>query len=446
MKCNIKFIISLLVILFASSIIFYVIYFDNFFNHVSIKNINLVSYNSDKKNITLEILASNDEISCFVTNNKNIDSLGNFNKMYYNRCSFEGPVDDYYVFFKNKYGIISDKILINDYLYNINLKSTYYLAIGQTLSLEDNFLKKGSPNITFKISNDKVVNIENYNLIGKKDGNTDIQVFSNDNYYKSFTVIVTDAISVMPKNFNFKKPYLSCKQYSKYDANLLDKILEDRINEAGYKTRAGAVAAARFLTLEFPYRITYFFENGRVHPHDGNYADGEGRYYHKGLYLSTDKYKSISGSFAGPAIWGCPLMNFEDTNLFKYGKKYPNGLDCSGFVSWVLYNAGFDVKDIGAGESTWPYELTDLGDFRALTPNLIYSNEIKVGDLINDWGHIAIIVGIDDKNFYVAESLDIYGGVVLKTYPKKSVRDSFSYVVLMDELYLNDGNLKNMWH
>ena len=27
----------------------------------------------------------------------------------------------------------------------------------------------------------------------------------------------------------------------------------------------------------------------------------------------------------------------------------PNGLDCSGFVTWSLYNSGLDVGDIGAG-------------------------------------------------------------------------------------------------
>ena len=39
--------------------------------------------------------------------------------------------------------------------------------------------------------------------------------------------------------------------------------LENKINNTGYKTRAGVVEAARFLTLNLPYKINYFYENGR---------------------------------------------------------------------------------------------------------------------------------------------------------------------------------------
>ena len=31
----------------------------------------------------------------------------------------------------------------------------------------------------------------------------------------------------------------------------------------------------------------------------------------------------------------------------------PNGLDCSGFIAWVLKNAGFDPGDIGAGDTEY---------------------------------------------------------------------------------------------
>ena len=175
--------------------------------------------------------------------------------------------------------------------------------------------------------------------------------------------------------------------------------------------------------------------------------DGEGRYYHKGLYLHTSKYDELAYIGNGPAIWGCGLRCYEDAEpYFKPGNKYPNGLSCSGFVTWVLYNAGFDVGDIGAGESPYPHQLTDTGKFTSLTPGLIKSGKIKVGDLFNIWGHISILVGEDSKNYYIAESLDLYGGVVINTYSKSNVKDYFPYVVLMDELYKEDGNLTKLWY
>ena len=42
----------------------------------------------------------------------------------------------------------------------------------------------------------------------------------------------------------------------------VDDILEYKINKAGYLTRAGVVEAMRFITLDFPYRVNYFYENG----------------------------------------------------------------------------------------------------------------------------------------------------------------------------------------
>ena len=89
--------------------------------------------------------------------------------------------------------------------------------------------------------------------------------------------------------------------------------------------------------------------------------------------------------------------------------------------------------------------MTDLGNYTRLTNELIYSDKIKPGDLFNFWGHISIIAGIDENNFYVAESLNTFRGLVLKTYPKKSVNKTFTHVVLMDDYYKEDGNLTYMW-
>ena len=66
--------------------------------------------------------------------------------------------------------------------------------------------------------------------------------------------------------------------------------------------------------------------------------------------------------------------------------------------------------------------------------------------MFNFWGHIAILIGQDDDNYYIAESLNNYKGVVVKTYSKKKVKNTFKYVVLMDDVYNGDGNLTNLWY
>ena len=115
-------------------------------------------------------------------------------------------------------------------------------------------------------------------------------------------------------------------------------------------------------------------------------------------------------------------------------------------MSWALLNGGFDVGDKGAGNSGYRYELTDLGEYTPLTKSLINSGKIKVGDLFNFSGHISMLIGIDDDNFYVAESLNNLGGLVVMKYPKSTVNKTFHHVVLMDEVYKEDGNLTDMWY
>lgn len=257
-------------------------------------------------------------------------------------------------------------------------------------------------------------------------------------------VEVTDLITT-PTYSHTKKTVIPCDFYTESEANILDDYLEYLVNLAGLKTRAGVIAAARFLTLQLKYRIPYFYENGRLDQSGVNYVDGEGRYYHQGLYLSENKKSSIVAKFSGPSIWGCPLTNWEDAKFYGFyeGQKKPNGLDCSGFIAWVLKNGGFDPGDIGAGESSYTHEMTDLGEFVRI--NESSKNKVKVGDLISYDGHIAIIIGIDKSNYYVAESLPNLGGAVAKLYNKDEITDTFDYFVLMDKYYETDGNLTNMW-
>ena len=412
-------------------------------NKVQLESVDVLSYDIARNVVELSVVPSVEQEQCY------FDVEGKdrvFGKIVDGKCVLSVTMDSGNVVFVNKHEINSEEFEINNYVIDIKEKDKYYLPINKEIEIGKDIVVVGNPEISWVTVSDSVQIIDN-KIKTLKVGNAVIKAMSNGEVVHEINVIVTDTIVEMPKKFNKKKKYLPCRKFTEEEAKLLDEILEYRIQEVGYGTRAAAVEAARFLTLEFPYRITYFYETGRLNTPGRAKVDGEGRYYHKGLYLSESKFKDLAYIGNGPAIWGCGLRCYEDAEpYFKPGNKYPNGLSCSGFVTWVLYNAGFDVGDIGAGESPYPHQLTDTGKFTSLTPSLIKSGKIKVGDLFNIWGHISILVGEDDKNYYIAESLDLYGGVVINTYPKNKVRDYFPYVVLMDELYKEDGKLTDLWY
>ena len=129
-----------------------------------------------------------------------------------------------------------------------------------------------------------------------------------------------------------------------------------------------------------------------------------------------------------------------------------NGLDCSGFTTWVVYNGGFDIEDLAAhGGDDSIYNLNDIGEERELTLELSLSGEIKAGDLLGEVtvseGHSAIVIGVDKNNYYVAESLwESPLGVNINTYSKEEFPKKFETVNLMGSVYKEDGNYTAMWY
>jgi hypothetical protein len=412
-------------------------------NDVVLQSIDILSYDATKNIVELSIQPSSKQEECF------FDVEGKervFGKIVDGKCVLNVSMDSGDITFINEYELSSKSFELNDYVVAVNEKNKYYLPLNKEIDIGNDIVAVGNPEIQW-LSVSDAVQIVDGKLKTLKVGNATVTAIFNDKVIHTIDVVVTDTIVDMPNKFDKKKKYLPCKKFTEEEAKLLDEILAYRVEEVGYGTRAAAVEVARFLTLEFPYRITYFYETGRLNTPGRAKVDGEGRYYHKGLYLHTSKYNDLAYTGNGPAIWGCGLRCYEDAPpYFKPGNKYPNGLSCSGFVTWVLYNAGFDVGDIGAGETPYPYQLTDLGNYTPLTNSLIKSGKIKVGDLFNLWGHIAILVGEDDNNYYIAESLDTFGGVVINTYSKKTVNKTFSHVVLYDEVYKEDGKLTDLWY
>lgn len=338
-----------------------------------------------------------------------------------------------YIFLKKDNKIVYST---DDVIYLETLSDKVYMALNDKKDLPIKVIGNIN-NLDFKYSNSTVIDINKGKIISNSIGKTSI-ITKYNGTKNIIDVIVSDLIVTMPKEYDLKKKELECNKYSEEESDILDDILKSRVNEVGASTRASAVSVARFLTLEFPYRINYFYENGRQ---TTNKVDGEGRYYHKGLYLTESKYSSLTGSTSSPKAWGCKLYS---NPVSRYDN---NGLDCSGFVSWVLLNAGFDPKDVGAGFADY-LDLTDYGDVKRINSATI--NDIKVGDLLHSYaagGHIGIIVGIDNDYFYVAQALwydEV--GVIITKYKKDSLYKSFPHVVLMDKYYINDGKLTNMWY
>ena len=325
-----------------------------------------------------------------------------------------------------------------------------YLTVGEKREVKVQTEQIGNPNLAYTIesSNEEIVKVEDNKIIGLKDGKATIKITLND-LKEEFNVIVTSLITkpTLTKN----KKSLPCNYYTSEQANLLDEILKAKVEEAGYQTRGGVVAALRFLTLEFPFKIDYFFENGRLNNNTGGrYVDAEGRFYHEGLYLSTSKFNLLDkkSNGWGPAIWGCPLMNWEEDGKYKPFTKYPNGLDCSGAVTWALVQAGFDPKDTGAGVNTLRHDgLGDIGPQIPITKELLESGTLKAGDYIGSEWHAALIGGITKDHIYVFESTTYYDGLVMHEYTFNELLNSYflSYVIKMDDYYQKEGIYTNYW-
>ncbi len=321
---------------------------------------------------------------------------------------------------------------------------TYYLALNGKKQIDfifdypDDFDKT----ISLVSDNENVVKIDNGTLYGVGVGTATVTASLTDRNIKRYKIQVTDLI--VPPTLNTNKSYLPCERYTEEEAELLDNILRSRVIEMGEGSRGGVLAAARFITLEFPYTIGYFNENGRLNGHGYRpYIDGEGRYYHKGLYLSKSKYKSIVKSTkTGPKMWGCKLYdNF--VNRYK-----ANGFTCSGFVTWAMYNGGFETGDVGAGDyKQFNDDLSDLGPHHTITVEYMKNGNYKVGDFIARNGHAALIVGISDTTIYTAESLP----PKLKIYTYERYKGivnnpNLTYVIEMSDIYPNgDGITTDMW-
>lgn len=378
-------------------------------------------------------LKSNKDYSCILTSEDKIPDIDDKNwvKSENNICTIKYTNNYNNLYIKN-----DKKILYNNlHLEYLSIKKEkFYPTYKEEQNLPIIYIGN-KKEISIEVNNE-YIELNDLKIKPIKSGKSNIEI---EGLEINKTIEVTTSEFYVPTTPLTGKENLSCDKISETENDILDEILKEKVNEVGNKTRAGVVEAARFLTLHFPYKIEYFYENGRL---GTNKIDGEGRYYHEGLYLNSSRYSSISKSGSGPKAWGCKLYSSP------VRKKTNNGLDCSGFVSWALLNGGFNPGDIGAG-FTSTRNLTNLGELKKVTKSLIESNKIKAGDLVHNYeatGHIGIIIGIDEDNYYVAQAIwyDDKGVTVTKV-SKSYMPTKFPHVVLMDSYYKEDGKYTEIW-
>ena len=175
-----------------------------------------------------------------------------------NEVSFKMEKYNYYAYFMNEDNEIFEieDIQKMGRVTNITTsKERVYIAINGKYKVDADYETIGVVNdeLAWTSDDDKIATVDENGLItAHKKGITNVHARIGKEE-KSIEVISTNLITVRPKQYNNKKKYLPCEKYTEEENDLLDATLKDRINDVGYKTRAGAVEAARFLALEFPY-------------------------------------------------------------------------------------------------------------------------------------------------------------------------------------------------
>jgi cell wall-associated NlpC family hydrolase len=180
------------------------------------------------------------------------------------------------------------------------------------------------------------------------------------------------------------------------------------VDEAGYGTRAGVVAAARFLVGGLDYKVRYLGPKA-VNPLLGSYSK-------EGLNIGQSN------------AWGCRVSGWIQ------------GMDCTNFVSWAFAQNGI---------TTFPYNTNHQ-------PVRDVIDKVQVGDLLytpcvlntckNNYrlDHVGIIIGIDDNYIYVAEQT-AWGTRVNKKDKHNLPKNGEEFSLVHFYNYSSDGNLTSMW-
>ena len=183
-----------------------------------------------------------------------------------------------------------------------------------------------------------------------------------------------------------------------------NNLIATNIEDAGYGTRAGVVAFAVTLIAElgnnYDVKIPYYWGGGHGRLSDGALAN-----------------------------WGS-----SECHTYANGQSYNYcGLDCSGFVSWAIYNGGFVMSPRTAGSFQYlpGASRVSLSSSEAV---------LQPGDLLESNHHILLVVDITDSGYVCAEASGNSTGVIFSI---RNFAPSGYWGVNMDGFYGNEGQVRS---
>lgn len=186
-----------------------------------------------------------------------------------------------------------------------------------------------------------------------------------------------------------------------------NKLIEKNVENSGYGTRAGVVAAAVTLIGElgdnYGVKVPYYW--------GGGHADGV-----------------VVGSLG---YWGS-----TECRTSANGRVYDRcGLDCSGFVPWAIKNGGFNMSQNLA--SNFQY----INGARRVSLNSS-SAVVQPGDLLESESHVVLVVAIDEENkqYICAEAAGYDYGVL---FVRRSFGSDGYWGVDMENYYNNEANVRS---
>lgn len=146
------------------------------------------------------------------------------------------------------------------------------------------------------------------------------------------------------------------------DLSLYQEQLNN-ILETTTGSRNKAVAAATFLATSFP-KLPYFWGGGHE--------------------CSIDNLVGINPD------WGIlDTIIYGGSNYYKVGEQFPYSLDCSGFVTWCLKNANYDINSCLGSD-----DCLSLGDSVSITDTEVL-DFTKAGDVGWMDGHVGVVIDVN---------------------------------------------------
>ena len=338
----------------------------------------------------------------------------------YNEFTYTAKANGVYTFkIVDVYGNIINKSIVIDNIDNS----------APTGSCKVITSSKGST-IEVKANDESGIKSVNYIINGKESGFFEYTSYTTAEKITSASVILKDVAGndariscgiekpkdVYTFNYNNDKPLIKCNSYTEAERQELEKLLSETVQIAGYGTRAGVVAAARFLVGGLDYRIPYLGpKNEEVDP-----DRCLGQYDKKGLNIANNKG------------WGCSVHGWTQ------------GMDCTNFVSWAFVNGGLKLNGVYSTSNT--YKTVDVVD------------KIQVGDLLltpcgdscrfeSEFSHVGIVIGVDATKIYVAEATTgTINSIVVTEYEKNNMPTRYKFSVAKLYPYESDGNVTDMWN